>query len=275
MARAPLSPAQAPVPYLMACRDEEQERPPAIHTMNGPTAAGINYADGVLQCPDPVRFQGKPVPLILAWTGEEPPAPAPPRETDIRSIDGVRWETWTGKPQGEPLWTVHHPARQLELMDSRTRCLVGGGPAHRTRSGLLWLLPADPTQADPRSTTAIRTANPPLCLRHAHQAQRHCRRLAVECLVLVVPEVEIVAVRGTVHRPGADPRWEELDLDHPDLEFMVGQQLVAELRNPVVLRELPPLTSPNRKGNESPSAQSSAPAVLAKQVTAACSEVSS
>ncbi|MFJ1795352.1 hypothetical protein [Kitasatospora griseola] len=202
------------------------------------------------QCPDPVRFQGKPVPLILAWTGEKPPDPAPPRETDVLSIDGVRWESWSGTPQGVPLWTVHHPGRQLELMDSRTRCLVGGGPAHRTREGLLWLLPADPAHPDPRTTAtqAIRTANPPLCLRHAHQAQRHCRSLAVDCLVLLVPEVEIVAVRGTVHRPGAAPCWEELDLDHPDLEFMVGQQLVAELRDPVVLDELPPLPQPNRSG---------------------------
>ncbi|MFD9591664.1 hypothetical protein ACFWA9_02765 [Kitasatospora sp. NPDC059973] len=210
-------------------------------------------ADGLLlQCPDPVRFQGKPVPLILAWTGEAPPAPTPPRDTDVRSIDGVRWESWTGTSQGAPLWTVHHPSRQLDLMDSRTRCLVGGGPAHRTRDGLLWLLPADPTGPDPRTTAskAIRTVNPALCLRHAHQAQRHCRRLAVGCLVLLVPEVEIVAVRGTVHRPGADPCWEELDLDHPDLEFMVGQQLVAELRDPIVLDALPPLAPRDNSGDE-------------------------
>ncbi|SEM84189.1 hypothetical protein [Streptacidiphilus jiangxiensis] len=209
-------------------------------------APGAPEGDLLQPCPDPVRFHGKPVPKILAWTGEAPPAPGPPRDTDLRSVDGVRWETWTGTPTGEPLWTVHHPARQLELMDSRNRCLVGGGPAHRTPAGLLWLLPADPAHPDPRTTAtdAIRTANPPLCLRHAHQAQRHCQRLAVECLVLLVPEVEIVAVRGIVHRPGADPCWEELHLDHPDLEFMVGQQLVAELRHPVVLDALPSLTQP-------------------------------
>ncbi|MGA5819968.1 hypothetical protein ACPC54_19150 [Kitasatospora sp. NPDC094028] len=268
MARARMP--QAPVPYLTDRQGEEPTRLPVAHAMNSPAPVGGGNADGVLRCPDPVRFQGKPVPLILAWTGEEPPAPAPPRETDIRSIDGVRWETWAGTRQGEPLWTVHHPARQLELMDSRTRCLVGGGPAHRTPGGLLWLLPADPTQPRPRSAvpSGIRTVNPPLCLRHAHQAQRHCRRLAVECLVLVVPEVEIVAVRGTVHRPGADPRWEEVDLDHPDLEFMVGQQLVAELRNPVVLDALPSLAPPERSGNEPPDGAQSSSAVLAEQLAA-------
>ncbi|MFJ4679033.1 hypothetical protein [Kitasatospora sp. NPDC088783] len=208
------------------------------------------------QCPDPVYFQGLPVPLILAWTGEQPPEPAPPRATDLRSVDGVRWETWSGTPTGAPRWTVHHPARQLELMDARTRCSVGGGPAHRTPRGLLWLLPADPAQLGPRATvaTAIRTANPPLCLRHAHQAQRHCRRLAVDCLVLAVPEVEIVAIRGTVHRPGAHPSFEELELDDPGLEFMVGQQLIAELRHPVVLESLPPLPEAQHFGNKPPAA---------------------
>nr|BEK71392.1 hypothetical protein KPHV_86190 [Kitasatospora purpeofusca] len=202
------------------------------------------------ECPDPPLFHGMLVPLILAWTGERQTEPGPPRDTDTYTVDGVRWETWTGTRTGAPLWTVHHPARQLDLMDARTRCSVGGGPAHRTPDGLLWLLPAAPAQP---GATAIRTANPPLCLRHAHQALRHCRRLAVDCLVLAVPEVEIVAVRGTVHRPGADASFEELDLEDPDLDLMVGRQLIAELRRAVVLEALPPLAEP-----EQPSAESAA-----------------
>ncbi|MGW5248814.1 hypothetical protein ACWEQN_34240, partial [Streptomyces sp. NPDC004129] len=95
-----------------------------------------------------------------------------------RDLRGVLWGRCSqtigadGLPTGRPRWRMVHPSRQRECME-QLRCQVCAHSA-RTRHGIIFL--AGPGEVQPEQAV-VRTAQPPVCLKHARAAAEQCPHL--------------------------------------------------------------------------------------------------
>lgn len=95
-----------------------------------------------------------------------------------RDLRGVLWARYSmslgfaGQPTGNPRWRLVHPLRQRITM-ALLRCQVCTVPLKRS-DGILFVETADDGDD---YTGPVKTAQPPVCLKHARMAARRCPRL--------------------------------------------------------------------------------------------------
>ncbi|MWA07685.1 hypothetical protein [Streptomyces sp. BA2] len=136
-------------------------------------------------------------------------------------------------PTGEPKWHLVHPARQRETM-LLLKCQVCVTNA-RTPDGILFL--ESKKDGIPAASTPIRTAQPPLCRRHARIAAKRFPYLAEHGHVaLLAQSAPLYGVIGTPHmyspsgiRVLAGDNV-PVPYGHPDLRWFLASQLVRTLR---------------------------------------------
>ncbi|MBT2491604.1 hypothetical protein J7E96_24365 [Streptomyces sp. ISL-96] len=139
-------------------------------------------------------------------------------------------------PEGLPRWKMIHPARQRETM-AMLRCQVCVGPA-KTDAGTLFL----ETATGYRSGWPPRTAQPPVCLEHAHLAAERCPHLVRNGHVaLMVRKSPLYGVIGTPYMYGLDGvqalAGDDAPVPYgdPGLWWFLASQLVRELRDYTVV----------------------------------------
>ncbi|CAM5278518.1 hypothetical protein BOQ63_001070 (plasmid) [Streptomyces viridifaciens] len=206
MGPAPLSPAEAPVPYLTIRRGEEYEKPPVVYVRHGLAVVGIGYADEV--------------------------------EED-RDHRDVLWERVSVCPAGAPRYRHAHPERQAAAMDD-LRCQVFFTEADWTDKGVLFLLRdvrgAEETPASwPEGAV---TLHPPLSLDGAAWSVLACGHLADGWVAVRVadPDPEY-GYCGTLYQPspaGPVPTSEgkaaTVPYNNPVVGWLVASAQAALLR---------------------------------------------
>lgn len=164
--------------------------------------------------------------------------------TEDRDVRGVLWSRVSqsigddGLPTGDPQWKLVHPARQRETM-LRLRCQVCVDSA-RTPEGILFL--ESKKDGAPALGATVRTAQPPVCRRHARIAASRCPYLAAHgCVALLAQSALLYGVIGTPHTysehgiqvlAGDDV---PVPYGHPSLRWFLASQLVRTLRAFTVL----------------------------------------
>jgi len=212
---------------------------------------------------EPLKYKGRPVPYIAAWSDEkvqQPPIIATGEgvayagPTPGRGSDGVLWQLWGLKPAaGEPLWKQVHGPRQRRAM-RKFLCQVCGGPADRNERGWLWLLEDDRAEGAKWPNGHL-TVHPPVCLPCAPLAARLCPHLRRRGAVPVrVGDVILDAVYGQRYYtgpPGLGMLEGEKDvflMGNWRAKWVVGGQLAASLSKCTVL-------DPAEVGIETPAAR--------------------
>ncbi|MPY32235.1 hypothetical protein FNH09_13360 [Streptomyces adustus] len=194
------------VPYITGREGEHPDLLASLHGTQGP--------DGRLQ---------------LAYRNEQ---------NGDRDLRGVLWGRCSQNigpdnlPTGRPRWRMVHPSRQRECME-QLRCQVCAQPA-RTDHGYLFL--AGPHEAQPAGA-GVRTAQPPVCVRHARTAAEQCPHLQSRPTVFLTQSAPLSGVIGTpyqythggLHALPTDDR-EALPYGHPGLRWYLASQLVRRLR---------------------------------------------
>ncbi|MGW2933549.1 hypothetical protein ACWDA7_17170 [Streptomyces sp. NPDC001156] len=165
-----------------------------------------------------------------------------------RDLRGVLWGRCSqtidadGLPIGRPCWRMVHPSRQRECME-QLRCQVCAQSA-RTRHGIVFL--AGPGEVRPQDAV-VRTAQPPVCLRHARAAAEQCPHLDGRPTVFLVQSAPLYGVIGTPYQYGdgglqALPASDAaLPYGHPGLRWFLASQMVRRLRayTVITLGDLP------------------------------------
>ncbi|SDO51863.1 hypothetical protein SAMN05216259_110142 [Actinacidiphila guanduensis] len=154
---------------------------------------------------------------------------------DERGFDrdgyGVLWSRAPSQPgKGRPRFGQVHSLRQRIAM-SGVRCQICGGPADRTRDGVLWLVDARPDHLRPRDE---KTAHPPVCRPCAHRSVTACPHLRRAVTALRVRHFAPVGVNGILHRPAGRAAPEPVDVgwfayDDPRIPWVRAHQLVVRL----------------------------------------------
>ncbi|MFJ6569817.1 hypothetical protein ACIQNU_20575 [Streptomyces sp. NPDC091292] len=169
------------------------------------------------------------------------------------TVRGVLWSRVSQSigddrlPAGEPKWRLVHPARQRETM-LRLRCQVCVDDA-RTPEGVLFL--EGRKGAVPTPGTTVRTAQPPVCRRHARVASKRCPYLAEHgSVALLAQSAPLYGVIGTPYAytgsglqvlAGTDI---PVPYGDPALRWFLASQLVRTLQSftAVHLDDLGPAT---------------------------------
>ncbi|WP_327376539.1 hypothetical protein OG393_22815 [Streptomyces sp. NBC_01216] len=157
---------------------------------------------------------------------------------------GPRGELWarcsqslnaTGKPRGKPQWRLVNPARQRETME-QLRCQVGFCPAETDRGYIF--LAGTVEDASHRAGEPVRTAQPPVCLKHLRPAVELCPHLRKGHVVFRARATSVWGVIGSRYRltaTGLEPLPADDDAPvaygHPQLGWFLASQLVRELRD--------------------------------------------
>ncbi|MFF4295027.1 hypothetical protein ACFY0N_15360 [Streptomyces vinaceus] len=158
---------------------------------------------------------------------------------------GPRGELWArcsqslnaaGKPTGKPQWRMVNPTRQREAME-QLRCQVGFCPAETDR-GYIFL--AGTSDDEPhRPGQSVRTAQPPVCLKHLRPSIEQCKHLREGHVAFRARATSLWGVIGTRYRltaTGLEPLPADDDdapvaYEHPQLGWFLASQLVRELRD--------------------------------------------
>ncbi|NGO66831.1 hypothetical protein [Streptomyces boncukensis] len=157
-----------------------------------------------------------------------------------RDVRGVLWGRVSQSigpdrlPTGEPKWRMVHPSRQRETM-LKLKCQVCVQNA-RTPEGILFL--EAKKDGVPMASTPVRSAQPPVCLRHARLAAKRCPYLAEHGHVaLLAQSAPLYGVIGTPHAY-TDNGLRVLSGDDvpvpygdPALRWFLASQLVRTLRS--------------------------------------------
>ncbi|MFC7218156.1 hypothetical protein ACFQLX_08245 [Streptomyces polyrhachis] len=158
---------------------------------------------------------------------------------------GPRGELWArcsqslnaaGKPTGKPQWRMVNPARQREAME-HLRCQVSFCPAE-TDQGYIFLA-GDAEGASHRAGEPVRTAQPPVCLKHLRPAIELCPHLRKGHIAFRARATSPWGVIGTRYRltaAGLEPLPADDDdapvaYGHPQLGWFLASQLIRELRD--------------------------------------------
>ncbi|MFH7338547.1 hypothetical protein [Streptomyces fradiae] len=171
--------------------------------------------------------------LRLAYQDETPADRGPGRELWARCSQSLNA---AGKPTGKPQWRLVNPARQREAME-RLRCQVGLCRAE-TDQGYLFLAGVTEDKSH-RAGGPVRTAQPPVCLKHLRPALELCPHLRKGHLVFRARTTSVWGVIGSRYRltaSGLAPLPVEEDdapvpYGHPQLGWFLASQLVRELRD--------------------------------------------
>ncbi|MGX1541140.1 hypothetical protein [Streptomyces adustus] len=169
-------------------------------------------------------------------------------DRDLRGVLWGRCSQYIGPdnlPIGRPRWRMVHPSRQRECME-QLRCQICAQPA-RTDHGYLFL--AGPDEVRPVDAV-VRTAQPPVCMRHARTAAEQCPHLQGRPTMYLTQSAPLYGVIGTPYHytdgglralPATDGR-EALPYGHPGLRWYLASQLVRRLRAYTVINfdDLPP-----------------------------------
>ncbi|WP_331752372.1 hypothetical protein [Streptomyces sp. NBC_00829] len=155
-----------------------------------------------------------------------------------RDTRGVLWGRCSqmigpdGLPAGQPRWRLVHPARQRECM-LLLRCQLCVGPA-KTPDGHLFLERA----CGPAYGAVVRTAQPPVCLKHAPVAAEQFPYLAGHGVTaFLVRSAPLYGVIGTAYEYGSDGIRAVAASDEPvrygrrELSWFLASQLVRTLRD--------------------------------------------
>ncbi|MGW7824129.1 hypothetical protein ACWGLF_39895 [Streptomyces puniciscabiei] len=165
-----------------------------------------------------------------------------------RDLRGVLWARCSqtigddGQPTGRPRWRMVHPARQRQCME-QLRCQVCAQPA-RTASGIIFL--AGPGEVQPEDAV-VRTAQPPVCLKHARLAAEQCPHLDGRPTVFLVQSAPLYGVIGAPYQYSSDGLQalsatdDALPYHHPGLGWFLASQMVRRLRaySVITLDDLP------------------------------------
>ncbi|GGV62924.1 hypothetical protein GCM10010277_68640 [Streptomyces longisporoflavus] len=160
-----------------------------------------------------------------------------PADRDVRGVLWARVSQAIGAdrlPAGVPKWRLVHPARQRECMLT-LRCQVCVDDA-RTPEGILFL--ESKRDGIPAASTTIRTAQPPLCRRHARVAAQRCPYLAAHGhIALLAQSAPLYGVIGTPHAYTVNGvkvlAADDVPLRYgdPALRWFLASQLVRTLRS--------------------------------------------
>ena len=147
---------------------------------------------------------------ITAWSAERSPHPqvialpgeglAYPNELPYdRDPDGILWTRMTlQRGHGRPEFGRVHPGRQRRAM-RKLLCQVCGGPADRTKDGVLWLL--NDARGDwPRWPEGLAATHPPVCRPCARASTRLCPHLRGGSVAVRVKDFRVRGVYGTLYR---------------------------------------------------------------------------
>ncbi|MEV6758401.1 hypothetical protein [Streptomyces sp. NPDC051214] len=160
-----------------------------------------------------------------------------PEDRDVRGVLWARVSQSIGAdrlPAGEPKWRLIHPSRQRECM-LKLKCQVCVAPA-RTPEGILFL--ESKKQGIPTPSSTIRTAQPPLCRRHARMAAQRCPYLAEHGHVaLLAQSARMYGVIGTpyaytskgIQALAADDV--PIAYEDPALRWVLASQMLRTLRS--------------------------------------------
>ncbi|MFC8640047.1 hypothetical protein ACFUC2_04725 [[Kitasatospora] papulosa] len=156
-----------------------------------------------------------------------------------RDVRGILWSRVSqsigddGLPTGEPQWKLVHPARQRETM-LQLRCQVCVDSA-RTPDGVLFL--ESKKDGAPELGATVRTAQPPVCLRHARVAAKRCPYLAAHgAVALLAQSAPLYGVIGTPHMYSGSGiqvlAGDDVPVPYGDpfLRWFLASQLVRTLR---------------------------------------------
>lgn len=119
-----------------------------------------------MSAPTPLRYKGRPVPYIAAWSAESVDLPRLLAAGALalqgqRRAAGVLWKPWRSKQgEGEPAYGDVHGPRQRECM-LRMLCQVCGCPVQRDELGWPWLL--EDRRSLPGWPEQQLTTHPPVC----------------------------------------------------------------------------------------------------------------
>ena len=166
----------------------------------------------------------------LRYVNEVPP------DRDFR---GVLWARYSmsldsvGNPCGTPRWKLVDPLRQRATM-SLLRCQVCTVQLQR-KDGILFL---EPENGEADYGRRLRTAQPPVCGKHARMAAERCPRLRSKGHVaLLATRFPLYGVIGQAYQWSANG-LQALSYDdspmpygHPQIGMFLASQLVRELRD--------------------------------------------
>ncbi|WP_245936544.1 hypothetical protein [Streptomyces cahuitamycinicus] len=172
--------------------------------------------------------------MRLAYHNETP---------DDRGPHGELWARYgqslnaSGRPTGKPQWRMVHPTRQRQAME-QLRCQIRMCSA-KTNRGYLFLAGAE-QDALRRPGDPVRTAQPPVCLKHARPSIEQCKHLRKGHVAFVARATSIYGVIGSRYRLGAagleplPPLRDEgadapVPYGHPQMGWFLASQLVREL----------------------------------------------
>jgi len=158
---------------------------------------------------------------------------------------GPRGELWarcsqslnaSGKPTGKPQWRLVNPTRQRKAME-QLRCQVGFCPTE-TDQGYVFLAGAA-EDASHRAGEPVKTAQPPVCLKHLRPAIELCPHLRKGHVAFRARATSVWGVIGSRYRltpTGLAPLPVDIDDErvaygHPQLGWFLASQLVRELRD--------------------------------------------
>lgn len=179
------------------------------------------------------------VPYITAWSSErEQRATLVARRGRLGYADehpmdrdrfGVLWRRVGISPGvGTPEYGKVHSLRQRRTM-LRLLCQVCGGPADRTRDGVLWLMGRAEYEREPWPAP-IESPHPPVCRRCAARAVRLCPHLRDHYTAVRALRFHLSGVHGALHAPALPhPRAVDvatLALDSPRLPWLQAGQLI-------------------------------------------------
>ncbi|MEW1872595.1 hypothetical protein AB0420_31650 [Streptomyces caelestis] len=169
----------------------------------------------------------------LAYHDETPDDRGPRGELWARCSQSLNVSGW---PTGRPQWRLVNPARQREAME-QLRCQVGFCSAE-TAKGHIFLAGAT-EDLSRRSNEPVRTAQPPVCLKHVRPALELCPHLRKGHVAFLAGTTSIWGVIGSRYRltaTGLEPLPVEegdapVPYGHPQLGWFLASQLVRELRD--------------------------------------------
>ncbi|MCX4773732.1 hypothetical protein [Streptomyces sp. NBC_01285] len=169
----------------------------------------------------------------LAYRNETPADRGPHGELWARCSQSV---DASGSPAGKPQWRLVNPARQLACM-RQLRCQIGFCSAETDRGYVF--LAGSAEGAAHRGGEPVRTAQPPVCLKHVRPAIELCPHLRKGHVAFRARATSVWGVIGSRYRLsalGLEPLPAEHDdapvpYGHPQVSWFLASQLVRELRD--------------------------------------------
>ncbi|WP_158920366.1 hypothetical protein [Streptomyces sp. NBRC 109706] len=183
-----------------------------------------------------------PVPYAAHWSGERPYGQGVMIRPDSagicygdetpadRDTFGVLWARMRQAPgEGRPDFPSMHPMRQRQVQAERL-CQVCGETASHTREGWLFLMNHDGSDI----YEGAKTTKPPVCLRCAALATRHCPHLT-DPVGVRSRRPKLWGVFGTIYTPTPTaclrPHHDHhLPYGDRALNWFLASQLVVELK---------------------------------------------